>query len=137
YGNSTFIEIDVLPWGCEGVLEYTKQNDGSSPIYIIESDIFLSFSISSIISRPTNHYSPLHDVEKVEYLHAYIAAMLNSLRNGSDTRGYFEWRFVDLFEFVNLNYTYGLYYLNFSNPQCKKSPKNLCSLVFSFSERVK
>ncbi|EOA29695.1 hypothetical protein CARUB_v10016216mg [Capsella rubella] len=60
---------------------------------------------------------------RVEYLHAYIGSVLKSVRNGSDTRGYFQWSFMDLFEFLNFKYTYGLYYVNFSDPERKRSPK--------------
>ncbi|XP_024009497.1 beta-glucosidase 3 [Eutrema salsugineum] len=111
FGNSTFIKFDVLPWGLEELLEYIKQNYGNPPVYILEN------------GRPTNHYSSLNDVERVEYLHAYIAAVLNSVRNGSETRGYFQWSFMDLYEFLSYNHTYGLYYVNFSDPERKRSPK--------------
>ncbi|KAL1208380.1 Beta-glucosidase 3 [Cardamine amara subsp. amara] len=110
-GNSTLFTIDVLPWGLEGVLEYIKQNYGNPPIYILEN------------GQPTYHHSSLNDMGRVEYLHAYIGSVLKSVRNGSDTRGYFQWSFVDLFEFVNVNYTYGLYFVNFSDPERKRSPK--------------
>ncbi|CAN8268553.1 unnamed protein product [Cochlearia groenlandica] len=103
--------FDVIPWGLEGVLEYIKQNYGNPPIYILEN------------GQPTNHDSSLNDVGRVEYLHAYIASVLSSVRNGSETRGYFQWSFMDLFEFINYNYTYGLYHVNFSDPERKRSPK--------------
>ena len=44
-------------------------------------------------------------------------------RNGSDIRGYFQWSFMDMFEFINPNYTYGLYNVNFSDPKRERSPK--------------
>ncbi|CAA7045814.1 unnamed protein product [Microthlaspi erraticum] len=110
-GNSTAVKLHVLPWGLEGVLEYIKQNYGNPPVYILEN------------GRPTNHDSSLNDVGRVEYLGAYIAAVLNSVRNGSETRGYFQWSFMDLFEVIDTNYTYGLYYVNFSDPQLKRTPK--------------
>uniref|UniRef100_A0A1J3C7Y3 Beta-glucosidase 3 n=1 Tax=Noccaea caerulescens TaxID=107243 RepID=A0A1J3C7Y3_NOCCA len=111
YGNSTLVKLDVLPWGLEGVLEYIKQNYGNPPVYILEN------------GRPTNHHSSLNDVGRVEYLRAYIAAVLNAVRNGSDTRGYFQWSFMDLLEIIDANYTYGLYFVNFSDPQRKRTPK--------------
>ncbi|CAH8383644.1 unnamed protein product [Eruca vesicaria subsp. sativa] len=111
FGNSTLVKFDVLPWGLEGVLEYIKQNYGNFPVYILEN------------GRPTNQHSSLNDVGRVEYLHAYIGAVLDSLRNGSDIRGYFQWSFMDLYEFLNPNYTYGLYYVNFSDPERERSPK--------------
>ncbi|CAA7045821.1 unnamed protein product [Microthlaspi erraticum] len=100
-------QLDVLPWGLEGVLEYIKQT-----MAILRST-FLK----------TQPDSSLNDVGRVEYLGAYIAAVLNSVRNGSDTRGYFQWSFMDLFEVIDTNYTYGLYHVNFSDPQRKRTPK--------------
>lgn len=104
FGNSSLVNVDLLPWGLEGLLEYIKQNYGNPPIYILEN------------GRPTNHQSSLNDAGRIEYLHSYIAAVLNSVRNGSETRGYFQWSFMDLFELMEPNYTYGLYYVNFSDP---------------------
>ncbi|KAL1208379.1 Beta-glucosidase 3 [Cardamine amara subsp. amara] len=111
FGNTTLVLFDVIPWGLEGVLKYIKQNYGNPPIYILEN------------GNPTNHHSSLNDMGRVEYLHAYIGSVLNSVRNGSDTRGYFQWSFMDLFEFINVNYTYGLYFVNFSDPERERSPK--------------
>ncbi|KAJ4868169.1 Beta-glucosidase 3 [Raphanus sativus] len=111
FGNSTLFKFDVLPWGLEGVLEYIKQNYGNPPVYILEN------------GTPTNQHSSLNDIGRVEYLHAYIAAVLSSVRNGSDIRGYFQWSFMDLYEFIDPNYTYGLYYVNFSDPERARSPK--------------
>ncbi|RID53437.1 LOW QUALITY PROTEIN: hypothetical protein BRARA_G00829 [Brassica rapa] len=79
--------VDLLPWGLEGLLEYIKQNYGNPPIYILENEFFL---ISTQSGRPTNHQSSLNDAGRIEYLHSYIAAVLNSVRNGSETRGYFQ-----------------------------------------------
>ncbi|CAH2052602.1 unnamed protein product, partial [Thlaspi arvense] len=112
YGNFTLPEIDVLPWGLEGVLNYIKQNYGNPPVYILEN------------GRPTNHHSSLHDVERVEYLHAYIAAVLNSVRC--------EWvRYKRLLPMVvygfvrifSITTTHELYHVNFSDPERKRSPK--------------
>ncbi|CAH2052590.1 unnamed protein product [Thlaspi arvense] len=117
-------QIDVLPWGLEGVLEYIKQNYGNPPnICVNTQSLLFELNVNTKSGRPTNHHSSLHDVRRVEYLHYYIAAMLNPVRNGSDTRGYFQWSLMDLYEFVDTNYTYGLYYVNFSDPERKRSPK--------------
>ncbi|GKE00414.1 beta-glucosidase 11, partial [Tanacetum coccineum] len=43
----------------------------------------------------------LMDFKRVEYLQAYIVAMLDAIRKGSNTRGYFVWSFLDLFEWLN------------------------------------
>ncbi|CAN6872726.1 unnamed protein product [Brassica oleracea] len=126
FGNSSLVNVDLLPWGLEGLfffffgksleglLEYIKQNYGNPPIYILEN------ALQENSGRPTNHQSSLNDVGRIEYLHSYIAAVLNPVRK---TRGYFQWSFMDLFELMEPNYTYGLYYVNFSDPERKRSPK--------------
>ncbi|CAF1705781.1 unnamed protein product, partial [Brassica oleracea] len=67
-GNSTLFKFDVLPWGLEGVLKYIKQNYGNLPVYILEN------------GQPTNQQSSINDLGRVEYLHAYIVAVLDSVR---------------------------------------------------------
>ncbi|KAG2261504.1 hypothetical protein Bca4012_013754 [Brassica carinata] len=56
--------------------------------------------------------------------YAYIGAVLNSIRNGSDARGYFVWSFMDLYELLSgYEFSFGLYYVNFSVPHRKRTPK--------------
>uniref|UniRef100_A0A0D3D6D1 thioglucosidase n=1 Tax=Brassica oleracea var. oleracea TaxID=109376 RepID=A0A0D3D6D1_BRAOL len=58
-----------------------------------------------------------------EELNTFIrTSLLCLIQNGSETRGYFQWSFMDLFELMEPNYTYGLYYVNFSDPERKRSP---------------
>ncbi|KAF2531306.1 hypothetical protein F2Q70_00031872 [Brassica cretica] len=66
----------------------------------------------------------LQDTPRIEFLHAYIGAVLNSITNGSDTRGYFVWSFMDLYELLSgYEYSFGLYFVNFSDPHRKRTPK--------------
>ncbi|RYR62553.1 hypothetical protein Ahy_A04g020225 isoform C [Arachis hypogaea] len=37
-------------------------------------------------------------VTRVEYLHVYIGVVLDSIRDGSNIKGYFAWSFMDVFE---------------------------------------
>nr|GFA86386.1 beta-glucosidase 11-like isoform X2 [Tanacetum cinerariifolium] len=61
--------------------------------------------------QPRN--ATLMDTPRVEYLHAYIGALLESLRNGSNTKGYFVWSFMDVFELLGGYDTgFGLYHLD-------------------------
>lgn len=49
---------------------------------------------------------------------------LNGNRNGSDTRGYFTWSFLDVFELMGgYEAGYGLYYVDFFDPDLKRYPK--------------
>uniref|UniRef100_A0A0D3BD76 thioglucosidase n=1 Tax=Brassica oleracea var. oleracea TaxID=109376 RepID=A0A0D3BD76_BRAOL len=108
-GNSTLFKFDVLPWGLEGVLKYIKQNYGNLPVYILEN------------GQPTNQQSSINDLGRVEYLHAYIAAVLDS-----------EWvRYKRLFPVVVHGYVQvyqsqlhiWIVLCNFSDPKRERSPK--------------
>ncbi|AAC24061.1 Similar to prunasin hydrolase precursor gb/U50201 from Prunus serotina. ESTs gb/T21225 and gb/AA586305 come from this gene [Arabidopsis thaliana] len=99
----------VAPWTMEAVLEYIKQSYDNPPVYILENG-----------TPMTQH----KDTHRVEYMNAYIGGVLKSIRNGSDTRGYFVWSFMDLFELIGrYDYGYGLYSVNFSDPHRKRSPR--------------
>lgn len=66
----------------------------------------------------------LMDFKRIEYLQAYIGAMLDAIRNGSNARGYFVWSFLDLFEWLNgYNVGYGLYYVDLDNKNFTRYPK--------------
>ncbi|XP_020872570.1 beta-glucosidase 3, partial [Arabidopsis lyrata subsp. lyrata] len=113
-GKFSAFEYDVAPWAMESVLEYIKQSYGNPPIYILEN------------GTPMKQDLQLQqkDTPRVEYLHAYIGAVLKAVRNGSDTRGYFVWSFMDLYELVKgYEFSFGLYSVNFSDPHRKRSPK--------------
>ncbi|CAH8355415.1 unnamed protein product [Eruca vesicaria subsp. sativa] len=120
-GNSSFFEWDPIPWGFEGVLEYVKQSYNNPPVYILENGL------------PTKHDSTLQDTARVEYIQSYIGAMLNAIKNGSDTRGYFYWSMIDLYELLaGYRNSFGLYYVNFSDPALKRSPKLSASWYSGF-----
>ncbi|CAF2113634.1 unnamed protein product [Brassica napus] len=120
-GNSSFFKWDAIPWGFEGVLESLKQSYNNPPIYILENGL------------PLEHDSTLQDTPRVEYIQSYIGAMLNAIKNGSDTRGYFFWSVIDLYELLaGYKLSYGLYYVNFSDPGLKRSPKLSASWYTGF-----
>ncbi|XP_018459194.1 LOW QUALITY PROTEIN: beta-glucosidase 3-like [Raphanus sativus] len=113
-GNFSAFEYVVAPWAMEGVLEYIRQSYGNPPVYILEN------------GRPLKQDSQLQqkDTPRINYLHSYIGAVLKSIRNGSDTRGYFVWSFMDLYELLRgYEFSFGLYSVNFSDPYRKRSPK--------------
>ncbi|KFK40508.1 hypothetical protein AALP_AA2G005000 [Arabis alpina] len=114
FANFSRFKYDVVPWAMEGVLEYIKQSYGNPPVYILENGI------------PLMREMQLEgkDTPRIEFLNAYIGAVLNAVRNGSNTRGYFVWSFMDLYELlVKGEASFGMYYVNFSDPNLKRSPK--------------
>ncbi|KAG9443795.1 hypothetical protein H6P81_015135 [Aristolochia fimbriata] len=105
-------EFPSKPLGMQRVLEYFKRVYGNPPIYIHENGFVTLFNES------------LNDTRRVRYLRGYLGSLLNAIRNGSDTRGYFVWSFMDVFELLSGNYTrYGLYHVDFNDEDLKRSPK--------------
>ncbi|KAH7517069.1 hypothetical protein FEM48_Zijuj09G0023100 [Ziziphus jujuba var. spinosa] len=75
-------------------------------------------------SQRNQRNSSLEDTPRVEYMKAYIGGLLNALRNGSNTRGYFTWSFLDVFELLDgYESGYGLYYVDLDDPNLKRYPK--------------
>ncbi|KAL5561465.1 hypothetical protein UlMin_031212 [Ulmus minor] len=105
-------EIPLNPWGLYELLLYLKQVYGNPPVFIYEN------------GQRMQRNSSLEDTSRVKYIDAHIEAMLNAIRNGSDTRGYFVWAFLDVFElFDGYESAYGLYYVDMDDPDLKRYPK--------------
>ncbi|XP_060676273.1 beta-glucosidase 11-like isoform X2 [Ziziphus jujuba] len=108
----TSLEVSITPWTLEGVLEYLKQVYGNPPIFIYEN------------GQRMLHNSSVEDTPRVKYMEAYIEGVLNAMRNGSNTRGYFTWSFLDAFElFDAFESSFGLYYVDIEDPDLKRYPK--------------
>ncbi|KAG7585181.1 Glycoside hydrolase family 1 [Arabidopsis thaliana x Arabidopsis arenosa] len=99
----------------EVVLEFIKQSYGNPPVYILENGTPTMKQGSQLKQK---------DTPRVKYLHACIGGVLKSIRNGSNTRGYFVWSFMDLYELIGgYEVGFGLYSVNFSDPHRKRSPR--------------
>uniref|UniRef100_A0A803L9V3 Uncharacterized protein n=1 Tax=Chenopodium quinoa TaxID=63459 RepID=A0A803L9V3_CHEQI len=76
------------------------------------------------ICQLTYHNVSVNDPSRREYLQILIGAVLDAVRNGSNTKAYFVWSFVDLFELL---FTYekgfGLYYVDYDDPNRSRYPK--------------
>ncbi|KAJ0842916.1 putative beta-glucosidase [Helianthus annuus] len=105
-------QFEVTPLGLQKLLNYLREKYGNPPIYIHENGQV----------QPRN--GTLIDTPRVEYLHAYIGALLDALRNGSNTLGYFAWSFLDLFELLGgYKTSYGLYYVDLDDKELTRYPK--------------
>ena len=63
----------------------------------------------------------------------YSLILILMIRNGSDTRGYFVWSMIDVYELLSgYMYSYGMYDVNFSDPGLKRSPKLSASWYTGF-----
>ncbi|VVA89762.1 unnamed protein product [Arabis nemorensis] len=119
YGNTSFTsEYANTPWSLQQVLLYIKETYDNPPIYIAENGLH---------KTPQIHKTPqtsLEDTTRVQYLSSHIEAVLQSLRKGSNVKGYFQWSLLDLFElFRGYEMTYGLYYVDYKDPYLTRYPK--------------
>ncbi|KAJ9696518.1 hypothetical protein PVL29_008638 [Vitis rotundifolia] len=106
------VQPPLMPWGLQGVLEYLKQVYGNPPIYIHENGMRMQRNTS------------LNDTSRVKYMEVYIGGVLDAIRNGSNTRGYFIWSFLDVLELLDgFESSYGLYYVDLDDPDLKRYPK--------------
>ncbi|XP_049408471.1 beta-glucosidase 11-like [Solanum stenotomum] len=105
-------QYPVMPSGLYELLEYLKEAYGNLPIYIQEN------------GQKTLRNGTLNDTPRIEYMHAYIGSVLDAVRNGSNTRGYFAWSFLDGLELLG-GYvpSYGLYYVDLDDNELRRYPK--------------
>ncbi|XP_060178698.1 beta-glucosidase 11-like [Lycium barbarum] len=106
-------QYPVIPSGLYELLEYLKEAYGNLPIYIQEN------------GQKSLRNGTLNDMPRIEYLHAYIGSILDAVRNGSNTRGYFVWSFLDGLELLG-GYvpSYGLYYVDLDDKELRRYPKH-------------
>ncbi|XP_056169108.1 beta-glucosidase 11-like isoform X2 [Syzygium oleosum] len=105
-------EIPLTPWGLQGVLELFKQNYGNPPIFIHEN------------GQRMQRNASLEDWPRIQYLQEHISVLLDTVRNGSNAKGYFTWSFLDVFELLDGFRTgYGLYYVDLDDPELRRYPK--------------
>ncbi|CAM0958441.1 unnamed protein product [Alopecurus aequalis] len=84
---------ELAPWGLGKLLEHLKLNYGNPPIMIHEN---------GYQGEPETPSKIVYDDDKrTEYLQDYIEVLSLSIRNGSNTLGYFVWSFLDLFELLD------------------------------------
>ncbi|KAK9726309.1 hypothetical protein RND81_05G205100 [Saponaria officinalis] len=113
------------PWALQGVLEHFKQLYNNPPLFIYENGQSTNCSTTSV-----------DDYSRVEYLRDHIYSLLESLRNGSNVKGYFTWSLLDVFEFIfGYERSLGLYYVNFSDVNLGRYPKQSQKWYSSFLTR--
>ncbi|KAJ0974635.1 hypothetical protein J5N97_016600 [Dioscorea zingiberensis] len=105
------------PWAFQKLLEHIKLQYGNPPIIIHENG-YSEFHINSTTPRNEN------DSYRTYFLQQYMESVLLSIRNGSNTQGYFVWSFMDCFELA-YGYTarYGLYGVDFNSKDRARYPR--------------
>ncbi|KAJ3685724.1 hypothetical protein LUZ61_014888 [Rhynchospora tenuis] len=102
--------LPVAPWGLSELLEHFKINYGNPPIMIHENGDFEEADSTNPVT--------INDDFRINYLEQYLEALNLSIRNGSNTQGYFVWSLIDCFEIL-FGYTnrYGIYGVNFNDTE--------------------
>ncbi|XP_058083749.1 beta-glucosidase 22-like isoform X2 [Magnolia sinica] len=106
------INAPAFPSGLQSLLEYYKNDYGNPPIYIQENGLGGPFNES------------FNDTARVEYISGFLNATLSAIRNGSNTKGYIVWSFLDVFElFAGYMQRYGLCHVDFDDKARSRKPK--------------
>ncbi|KAL6627634.1 hypothetical protein ACP70R_031360 [Stipagrostis hirtigluma subsp. patula] len=110
--NNSTTQFYVPAYGLQGVLNYLKQSYGNPPIYIHEN------------GYPMSQDVVFDDGPRLKFLSEHLGSLLDSIRNGSNTKGYFVWSLMDVYELLGgSSPTYGLYYVDFADKDLKRSPR--------------
>ncbi|KAL6849895.1 hypothetical protein ACP4OV_020522 [Aristida adscensionis] len=110
--NGSISQTYVPSSGLQRVLKYFKQSYGNPPIYIHENGFPMSQDVI------------FDDGPRVVFLSEHLRSLLNSVRNGSNTKGYFVWSLVDLYELLGGNkISYGLYHVDYTANDLKRYPR--------------
>ncbi|MCL7030720.1 hypothetical protein MKW94_008794 [Papaver nudicaule] len=72
-----------------------------------------------------NGQRSMNDTSRVNYMKGDTGGLPDALRNGSNTKGYFTWSFLDSFELLDgCTSNFGFYYIDLVNdPDLKRYPK--------------
>ena len=96
----------IVPWGCRKLLHWIDRRYGHPQIVITENGCALT-------DKPEN--GQVHDSQRIQYLHDYLAEIHNAISAGVDVRGYFVWSLMDNFEWASgFSKRFGLYYTDYT-----------------------
>lgn len=84
---------EYAPWALGSLLEHMRVKYGNPPVII--------HGWAEFVQHPSEIKTD--DYPRSEVLQDYLEVLYMSIRNGSDSRGYFVWSFLDLFELANGN----------------------------------
>ncbi|WVY94288.1 hypothetical protein V8G54_033376 [Vigna mungo] len=95
-GEPTTLEwLYVYPQGMEKIVTYIKERYNNIPMFITENGVGMKENPNLTTKEMIN------DMERVEYLRAYLDSLATAIRKGADVRGYFVWSFLDNFEWTH------------------------------------
>ena len=67
----------------------------------------------------------VHDPYRIDFLHRYLRCLRRAVEDGVDVRGYFQWSFMDNFEWAfGYQERYGLVHVDYQT--LRRTPKDSC-----------
>ncbi|NWI54919.1 LPH hydrolase, partial [Calyptomena viridis] len=105
--------LKVTPFGFRKILRWIKEEYNNPPIYVTENGISERGAFVS------------NDTWRIHYCRTYINEALKAVvLDGVDLRGYTAWTLMDNLEWaVGLDEKFGLYHVNFTDPNLPRRPK--------------
>ncbi|CAG9566613.1 unnamed protein product [Danaus chrysippus] len=99
-----------VPWGFQSLLNYISHQYGNPPILVIENGFAT--------------HGGINDQDRVTYYRGYLNAVLDTIEDGVDIRGYTAWSLMDNFEWAN-GYIerFGLYEVDYNDPNRTRTPR--------------
>lgn len=99
------ITPEVLYWGPKFLYERYKK-----PIYITENGMSAIDTVSLD--------GKVHDPNRIDFLHRYLLELQKAATEGIDIRGYFQWSFMDNFEWAEgYKQRFGLVYVDYNTQE--------------------
>jgi len=100
-----YITPDALYWGPRFLYERYQ-----TPFMITENGLSCHDAVSLD--------GKVHDPNREDYLHRYLLAYKRAADDGVDVRGYFQWSFMDNFEWAEgYNERFGMVYVDYATQQ--------------------
>jgi beta-glucosidase len=105
---------NVVPWGCQKLLEWIHNRYGAPEIILTENGCAYD-------DEPVN--GVVNDTRRINYYREYIKACHAALENGVNLKGYFAWSLLDNFEWsFGYGKRFGLTHIDYKT--LVRTPKN-------------
>uniref|UniRef100_A0A453C6T4 Uncharacterized protein n=1 Tax=Aegilops tauschii subsp. strangulata TaxID=200361 RepID=A0A453C6T4_AEGTS len=119
----------VYPKGFRDLLLYLKEKYRNPIVYITENGVDEANNKSLPLEEA------LKDDARIEYHHMHLDALLSTIRDGANVKGYFAWSLLDNFEWAS-GYTvrFGLHFVDYNHGR-KRYPKRSAGWFKRFLKR--
>ncbi|ESW19738.1 hypothetical protein PHAVU_006G151300 [Phaseolus vulgaris] len=125
-GKPTSLEwLFIYPEGLEKIVTYIKERFNNIPIYLTENGVGGKENANMTTKEIIN------DVDRIDYLRAYLDSLARAIRKGADVRGYFLWSLLDNFEWTDgSSIRFGLHRVDYDTLQ--RTPRMSASWYKNF-----